>query len=224
MGYTGRSIELLGRPIMQPVALSDVIAVGEVPTEREIEILAGAGFRSLLNVQPEGEVERHLTSAQAETLARKAGLEYRHLPVESRRPTAKTVSAFADALREMPRPIYACCYSGSRAAAAWALAIAQQSDSQSIITACAAAGYDISFMAPQLDAVRERGLAAIEPPASPEDGEAPVAPADGVHLNGAQAGNGAHDAARRPLAPLPMLEPSILLPRAASAGGFAVAG
>jgi uncharacterized protein (TIGR01244 family) len=208
---------------MQPVALSDVIAVGEVPTEREIEILAGAGFRSLLNVQPEGEVERHLTSAQAETLARKAGLEYRHLPVESRRPTAGTVSAFADALREMPRPIYACCYSGSRAAAAWALAVAQQSDSQSIVAACAAAGYDISFMAPQLDAVRERGLAVIEPPAS-ADAEAPVAPANDAHLNGAKAGNGAHDGAQRPIAPLPRLEPSILLPRAASAGGFAVAG
>ena len=31
-----------------PVALSDVIAVGEVPTAEEIDILAKAGFRSIL--------------------------------------------------------------------------------------------------------------------------------------------------------------------------------
>lgn len=132
---------------MVPVALSDVIAVGEVPTAAEIEVLAKAGFRSLLNTQPDGEVERLMPSVDVKTLAEKAGLIYRHVPIQSRRPDAGSMQAFAGALDAIPRPVYACCYSGARTAAAWALAAAREQEPDAIIAACAGAGFDAEFLA-----------------------------------------------------------------------------
>jgi uncharacterized protein (TIGR01244 family) len=199
---------------MVPVALSDVIAVGEVPTADEIEILAKAGFRSLLNTQPDGEVARFATAAEAGVMADKAGLTYQHVPILSRRPDEASLEAFARALASLPRPIYACCYSGARTAAAWALAAAPQHEPDSIVQACASAGYDIAFLRAALAERRsvtlaQKATAAVGTPAAAfvaKVGDAVPAPA-------AQA-----------LPDLPLLKPLALLPRAATAGGFAVAG
>jgi uncharacterized protein (TIGR01244 family) len=187
-----------GVPAMVPVALSDVIAVGEVPTAEEVEILAKAGFRAILNTQPDGEVDRLMSSADAKAVAEKAGLVFQHLPIPTRRPDAATLSAFATALTALPRPIYACCYSGARTAAAWAIAAARHQEPADIMKACAAAGYDITFLEKRLVEART-GAANVEP-----------------------AANG--NASAAPTANVPTLKPSILIPRAASAGGFAVAG
>jgi sulfide:quinone oxidoreductase len=195
---------------MVPVALSDAVAVGEMPNAEQIEILATAGFRSILNAQPDGEVERLLSATEAGTLARAKSLDYRHIPIESRRPSDMQIGAFAAALADLPKPIYACCYSGSRAAAAWALAAAQHADADVIMTSVADAGYDVSFLRDMLDA--RRG-AATKPSGSaeprPVEAEAEVAdvPDNVVPLTAAP----------------PTLMPKIIFPIAASAGGYATA-
>lgn len=190
---------------MVPVALSDAIAVGEMPTAEQIQILAEAGFRSILNAQPDNEVERLLSAAEAGSLARAQNLEYRHIPIESRRPSDMQIGAYASALAELPKPIYACCYSGSRAAAAWALAAAPHTDADAIIKSVATAGYDVGFMRAQLEE-RRAGKSA-----------APVAAADAL--------TEAHASAVAPAAtPPPSLMQKVTFPVAASAGGFATAG
>jgi sulfide:quinone oxidoreductase len=201
---------------MLPVALSDVIAVGEVPTAAEIEILAKAGFQSLLNTQPDGEVQRLMPSSEAAALAAKVGLTYRHVPIESRRPTDASVVAFAASLADLPRPIYACCYSGARAAAVWALAAADKTKPDDIIVACSRAGYDISFMKAELQARHAGKLANSAVPS----GLSAAPTANGHTKDGGNASNAEHANA----ATIPSLVPSGLMPRAASAGGFAVPG
>lgn len=235
---------------MMPVALSDVIAVGEVPTAEQIVILAKAGFRSLINTQPDGEVGRLMPSAEVAEHATKAGMAYRHVPIESRRPPATAIDAFDEAVSTLPRPIYACCYSGARTAAAWALAAARHEDPAKVIDACTAAGYDMSFMksalaarfaeaqaAPEPDKPSSRAAAAtkVMPPAPAARDSAPaiVASADPQKSNGSSARAPSVPAAPAPAdpvkasaaaaAPVPALVPSIL-PRASSAGGFAVSG
>ena len=196
---------------MMPVALSDTIAVGEVPTAEEIAILATAGFRSMLNTQPEGEVARHLTSADCFRACEQAGLAYRHIPIETRRPPERDIDAFAKALAEMPKPIYACCYSGARTAAVWALAAAAIHDADMIIGTSAAAGHDLQFMRDDLVA-RYRAHTA-QPPAQTQ-AQPPATPAA--------------EATPTPITPVPIAVPVLIaspvVPRAASAGGFAVAG
>jgi sulfide:quinone oxidoreductase len=184
---------------MTPVALSDVIAVGEVPTAAEIKILADAGFRSLLNTQPDDEVARLMPSKDIDALASAAGLTYTHVPIASRRPDEASLAAFAAAMSGLPRPIYACCYSGARAAAAWALSATAQHEPSAIIDACAKAGFDIAFLAPALEQRKSTpSQSAGAPPAV--------------------------EAALEPLTRVPALQANVHVPRVASAGGFAVAG
>jgi uncharacterized protein (TIGR01244 family) len=195
---------------MRPIALSDEIAVGEVPQADEIPILAKAGFRSLINVQPEGEVMRLTDAASCQLAAAAAGLAYVHVPIESRLPSEAQIKTFTEALSAMPRPVYAYCYSGGRAAAVWALAVAPQTAPATIVQALELAGFDASSLSAAL-ARRHAGLPAFEEPAvavtTPAATTAPTV---------------AHAIA--PLAtqaPEPVL---IVLPRAASDGGFAVPG
>lgn len=203
---------------MRPVALSDDIAVGEVPDVDHIAILAKAGFRSLLNVQPDGEVARLPDARATAKIAEAAGLAYAHVPVESRRPSEACIKTFADAMATLPRPIYAYCYSGGRAAAAWALAVAPATAPAKIVQALEAAGYDASSLSGALER-RHGGLPAFEV----------VAPAVMAPRSQPTAANGAASpmlpqAIATPIAPAVAEAPTIVLPRAASAGGFAVPG
>ncbi len=240
---------------MVPVALSDMIAVGEVPTAEQLVILAGAGFRSLLNTQPDGEVARLPSSAELAALAAKAGMTYRHIPIVSRHPPAAAVDAFDEAMRKLPGPIYACCYSGARTAAAWALAAARHEDPSAVVEAGAKAGFDMSFVKPYLSARAAEAKApapapAAAPTATPASAQAPaqasampvsataaaaiLEPADPHKSNGSSARSANIEAATSPApsvppsaaVPAPAVPESvrILLPRAASAGGYAVSG
>lgn len=187
---------------MRPVVVSDVLAVGEVPTREQIVILARAGFKSLINNQSDGEVERLLTSAEIAAECAAAGLAYRHVPLASRTPPEQELARFAAAISEMPAPIYACCYSGSRSAAACALVLAREQDAAAIIRNFADAGFDISGLKPWLEAAHPHEAAA--------------------EGNGT---NGAHGAPDGGAAAVPIeagYTPVVVLPRAGSYGGHAV--
>ncbi|MEQ1648852.1 MAG: sulfur transferase domain-containing protein [Hyphomicrobiaceae bacterium] len=206
---------------MVPVALSDVIAVGEVPTADEITILAKAGFRAILLTQPENEVARLLSKTEVAAKAADAGLAFAYVPIVSRRPPASDVDAFVAALAKLPRPIYACCYSGARTAAAWALAASRDLAPDAVMSACTAAGYDVSFLAPEL-AARAAVATAIAPPET----VAKAIPVAAILPSGVATTTPVTPPATAPdMAPpaIPALQPSAL-PRAATAGGFAVAG
>jgi uncharacterized protein (TIGR01244 family) len=76
---------------------------------------ARAGFRSVINNRPDFEEgPMQPTHASIEAAARAAGLEYRFLPVQSGVQTPEEIVAFAELLRELPRPILAFCRSGAR--------------------------------------------------------------------------------------------------------------
>jgi uncharacterized protein (TIGR01244 family) len=196
---------------MQPVALNDAIAVGDFPSSEEIAILAKAGFKSLLNSQPDGEVERLMSAAGTADAAIGHGLAYHFLPLESRRPSESQIQAFARAVAALPKPVYAFCYSGSRSAAAWALAQAAFMEAGEIVAACAAAGYDISFMAPQLAERRARRPAV----------QAAAAAAMAAEAMMEQQAAGSRQQLESPALRPPQLMPRIVLPRAASSEGFA---
>ncbi|KAB2919297.1 MAG: TIGR01244 family phosphatase [Hyphomicrobiaceae bacterium] len=138
-----------------PRRLSEGVAVGRSATREEIAILAGGGFRSLINNRPDGEKDSPMTSAEAEAVASSLGLAYMHIPVEGRNPLEKDVRAFAQALKALPQPIYAFCQSGGRSAALWALASVTEATTEALVTTCARAGYDVSGLAAKMDMRRE---------------------------------------------------------------------
>ena len=76
---------------------------------------ARAGFKSIVNNRPDFEHgPGQPTSAEIETAALAAGLQYRHLPVDGGYQSPEEIAAFAKLLQELPRPLLAFCRSGAR--------------------------------------------------------------------------------------------------------------
>jgi uncharacterized protein (TIGR01244 family) len=84
---------------------------------------ARLGFRSVVNNRPDFEHgPDQPTNADIEAAARAAGLEYRHLPVDGAYQSPEEIEAFAQLLRELPRPLLAFCRSGARSTRLYAAA------------------------------------------------------------------------------------------------------
>lgn len=215
---------------MKPVVLSDVLAVGEFPTPEQIAILAKAGFKSLLNNQPDGEVARFQCDADVATEAQRHGLAHAHAPLSSRTPPPEEMQRYAEAVASLPAPIYAFCYSGARAAAACALGLAAGTDAATLVKSFGEAGFDLSSLKPWLEDEHARhGKAAAG------DGSAPPAAKAVANGNGgAAAANGNGQSAGTPqAAPATQIQrgpekstgmPSMVVvqPRASGYGGYAI--
>jgi uncharacterized protein (TIGR01244 family) len=96
-------------------ALTPDVCVAPQLTPEAMAEVARAGFRSVVNNRPDFEHgPDQPTTAAIEAAARAAGLEYRHLPVDSGFQTPEQIAAFAQMLEELPRPLLAFCRSGAR--------------------------------------------------------------------------------------------------------------
>ncbi|MEO7338410.1 MAG: TIGR01244 family sulfur transferase [Caldimonas sp.] len=83
----------------------------------DMEAVAAAGFRSVVNNRPdhEGGAEQP-TSAMIEAEAKAAGLAYGHLPVQPAVQTPEEATALAKLLVSLPKPVLMFCRSGARSA------------------------------------------------------------------------------------------------------------
>ena len=121
----------------------------------DIEAAAAAGFKTILNLRPDGEKPGYLSDAEAAEHAGAHGLDYRHIPVPVKGAmpdiTPEHLTSFARALDETPGPALAYCGTGRRAALIWALCAAESTAADEIISRCAAAGHDLSPIRPVLE-------------------------------------------------------------------------
>jgi uncharacterized protein (TIGR01244 family) len=98
-------------------AIADDVCVAPQLTPAAMAEAARQGFRSVVNNRPDFEHgPDQPTSAAIEAAARAAGLEYRHLPVDSAYQSPEQIAAFARLMHELPRPILVFCRSGARSA------------------------------------------------------------------------------------------------------------
>jgi uncharacterized protein (TIGR01244 family) len=103
------STELFFRPIA-----ADVCAAPQLTPEAWAEA-ARLGFKSVINNRPDFEHDNDQpTHAAIEAAARAAGLEYRFLPVNGAYQSPEQIAAFAQLMRELPRPVLLFCRSGAR--------------------------------------------------------------------------------------------------------------
>ncbi|MCH8860957.1 MAG: TIGR01244 family phosphatase [Proteobacteria bacterium] len=121
----------------------------------DIEAAAAAGYKTILNLRPDGEKPGYISGAEAARIAAEHGLDYRHIPVlvKGAMPdiTPQLLTSFAKALDETPGPALAYCGTGRRAALIWALGAAESTTADEIISQCAAAGHDLSAIRPILE-------------------------------------------------------------------------
>lgn len=127
--------------------LSPELSVAGRLDRSDIEALAKAGVRTILNNRPDGEDPGQLPAADARRLAESLGLAYRHIPVTAATLTRADVDAFAAALREAATPVVAHCRSGTRSTLLWALTrMREGADPLALITEAARHGIDIASL------------------------------------------------------------------------------
>jgi len=113
----------------------------------DIEALAEAGVRTIVNNRPDGEDQGQLPAAEARRIAESRGMAYHHIPVTAASLSRADVDAFAEVLKTAPTPIVAHCRAGPRSALLWALARMRDGDDPSALVAEAARhGIDIAAL------------------------------------------------------------------------------
>jgi sulfide:quinone oxidoreductase len=110
-------------------AIAEGISVAPQLTPEAMSEAARCGFRSVINNRPDHEGgPTQPTSAQIESAARAAGLQYRFLPVAGNYQSPEDAAACAALLSELPRPVLMFCRSGARSTRLYELARSVQSD------------------------------------------------------------------------------------------------
>jgi uncharacterized protein (TIGR01244 family) len=113
----------------------------------DIDALADAGVRTIVNNRPDDEDPGQLPAAEARRLAEAHGIAYHHIPVTAASLSRADVDAFAAVLGSAPQPVVAHCRSGTRSALLWALArMREGADPGSLIAEAARHGIDIAAL------------------------------------------------------------------------------
>jgi uncharacterized protein (TIGR01244 family) len=111
----------------------------------DIDALARAGVRTIVNNRPDGEDPGQLPAAEAKQLAAAHGIAYHHIPITAATLTRADVDAFAATLRDAAQPVVAHCRSGTRSTLLWALTrMREGADPLALIADAARHGIDIA--------------------------------------------------------------------------------
>jgi uncharacterized protein (TIGR01244 family) len=113
----------------------------------DIEALADAGVRTIINNRPDGEDRGQLPAADARRIAEARGIAYHHIPITAATLSRADVDAFAAVLRDAPAPVVAHCRSGTRSTLLWALVrLREGADPFSLVAEAARHGIDIASL------------------------------------------------------------------------------
>ncbi len=136
---------------MTHIRLTDDIAVAPQLQLEDLDAVAAAGYKAVINNRPDGESPDQPPQEAVAARAAELGLEYRFVPVISGQFAPQDVAAFRAALDELNGPVVAFCRSGTRSSVLWALANAGRLPEDDIIAIAAQAGYDLSALRGRLD-------------------------------------------------------------------------
>ena len=113
----------------------------------DLEALAAAGVRTIVNNRPDGEDPGQLNAVEARPIAEALGLQYHHIPITAQTLSRADVDDFAAVLRAAPAPIVAHCRTGTRSTLLWALTrLREGADPFALIAAAGRHGIDIAVL------------------------------------------------------------------------------
>ncbi len=139
------------------IPLSPGLSVTGRLERADIDALAQAGVRTIVNNRPDGEDPGQVPAAEARRLAEAHGIAYHHIPITAASLTRADVDAFAAALREAEAPVVAHCRSGTRSTLLWALTrMREGADPLGLIAEAARHGIDIASLPAVAARLRQR--------------------------------------------------------------------
>jgi uncharacterized protein (TIGR01244 family) len=141
----GASMDI--RAITPTYAVSPQIALEDLPA------IKAAGYTTLINNRPDGEIPPHLQHTHMQAAAEALGLTYVQNAVIGGAMTPANVAAQAAAIAAAKGPVFAYCASGNRSSVVWALSNAGKMPTDDLIGLPARFGYQLEGLRAQIDAV-----------------------------------------------------------------------
>ena len=137
--------------MLEIVRLTPEFAIGPQLSPEDFEQIRGEGFASILNARPDDELGEYLLAPEASEQAQTHGLAYAHSPTQNHDIFEKdAIDRFEKALVDLPKPIFAHCKSGTRAAILWALVASRHRPVENVIAVLREAGQDLDFLEQEL--------------------------------------------------------------------------
>ena len=138
------------RALTPDYAVSPQIEPGDLPA------IKAAGYVTIIDNRPDGEIPPHLHTPHMQAAAEALGLTFVANPVIGGQLTMDNVTAQAAAIAASPGPVFAYCASGNRSSVVWALANAGKRPVDDLVGLPARFGYQLDHLRPQIEALARR--------------------------------------------------------------------
>jgi uncharacterized protein (TIGR01244 family) len=133
------------RAITPDYAVSPQIEPGDLPA------IKAAGYVTVIDNRPDGEIPPHLHTGAMRQAAEALGLTFVANPVISGGLTMDNVAAQTAAIAASSGPVFAYCASGNRCSIVWALSNAGKRPVDDLVGLPARFGYQLDHLRPQLE-------------------------------------------------------------------------
>lgn len=132
--------------------LTDKIIVSPQISTASIDAAADMGVTLIINNRPDGEETTQPSNDELASYAESKDIKWAFIPVNPGQMTMEGIESMSFALRDSDK-ILAYCRTGTRSCTLWGLAEAfvGGTTTPDILASAAAAGYDLSSMAPTLE-------------------------------------------------------------------------
>ncbi len=138
-------------------SLTDSYAVSPQIAPADLAAIKAAGFTTVIDNRPDGEIPANLRGEIMRQAAEALGLTFVINPVIGGALTLDNVKAQKAALDSAGGPVLAYCASGNRSSMVWALAQAGRRPTDELIALPARFGYQLEGLRGQIDALAQRG-------------------------------------------------------------------
>lgn len=136
--------------------LTDTYAVAPQIAPEDLPAIRAAGFTTVIDNRPDGEIPGELHTQAMRAAAEAAGLAFVANPVIGGALTMENVTAQAAAVAAAPGPVLAYCASGNRSSVVWALSHAGKLPTDDLIAIPARFGYQLGHLRSQIEALAGR--------------------------------------------------------------------
>ncbi|WP_076068781.1 TIGR01244 family sulfur transferase [Sphingomonas montana] len=125
--------------------LDDMTSVAGQLLPEQLQAIADAGYRTVINNRPDGEEAGQPTTEEMARAAKAADLSYHAIPMGQAGMTDAMIDHMTTVLRKADGPVLAFCRSGTRSTLLWAVARARLGDEPaSLFAKAGGAGYDLT--------------------------------------------------------------------------------
>ena len=138
-------------------ALTPDYAVSPQIEPSDLPAIKAAGYVTVIDNRPDGEIPPHLHTPFMKAAAEALGLVFVVNPVIGGQLTMDNVNAQGAAIAASPGPVFAYCASGNRCSIVWALANAGKRPVEELVGLPARFGYQLDHLRPQIEALARQG-------------------------------------------------------------------